>query len=224
MPFRRDRIDKGGGLLLYLQEHIPCKHLQVTLEAHIDAIFVEINLKKRKWLLICGYNPAKKHISTFVSCIENKLNELCKKHENIIRIIIIIMMGDFNSKIGEEDMDIFCNTYNFKNLVKEPACFKSIENPNCVDLILSNKSLYFQHTLVIETGLSDFHKLTVTKMKSTFQKQHPKILNYRNYKCFNNGNFGDELQYEIEQRGGKTMGCILNKHAPRKKRLVRANL
>ena len=90
MPFRRDRTDKGGGLLLYLQEHIPCKQLQVTLESHIEAIFVEINLKKRKWLLICGYNPAKNNISTFLSIIENKLNELCKKYENII------MMGDLN--------------------------------------------------------------------------------------------------------------------------------
>ena len=98
-------------------------------------------------------------------------------------------MGDLNSEIGEDRMNIFCNTYNFKSLVKEPTCFKSIDNPSCVDLILTNKSLCFQHTSVIETGLSDFHKLTLTQMKYTFQKQQPKILNYRNYKFYNNGKF-----------------------------------
>ena len=58
--------------------------------------------------------------------------------------------------------------HNFKNLVKEPTCFKNIENPSCIDLILTNKPLYFQTTAVIETGISDFHKLTVTILKSSF--------------------------------------------------------
>ena len=146
-------------------------------------IFVEINLRRRKWLLICGYNPDKKEISNFLVAIENILNELCLKYENIL------LMGDLNSEINEERMAIFCNTYNFQSLVKRPPCFKSIENPSCVDLILTNKSLYFQHTSIIETGLSDFHKLTVTQMKAKFIKQKPKILNYRNYKFFNNDTF-----------------------------------
>ena len=83
----------------------------------------------------------------------------CLKYENILLIV------DLNSEINEERIDIFCN-YNFKNLVKEPTCFKNIGNPSCVDLILTNKSLYFQHTSVIETGLSDFHKQIVTQMKA----------------------------------------------------------
>ena len=225
-PFRKDRTDKGGGLLLYIGEHIPCRELKIDLESQIETIFVEINLKKRKWLLIGAYNPDKNKISIFLDFIESKLNELCIKYENII------LMGDLNSQISEDRMNIFCNTYNFKNLVKEPTCFKSIENPSCVDLILTNKSLYFQHTSVIETGLSDFHKLTLTQMKSTFKKQQPKILNYRNYKCFNNVKFREELLQVIDEKGGRSIGCeqfeslflsTLNKHAPQKKRYVRAN-
>ena len=65
--------------------------------------------------------------------------------------------------------------HNFKNLVKEPTCFKNTNNPTCIDLILTNKPSYFQTTTVIETGISDFHKLTVTVLKSSFRKQEPKI-------------------------------------------------
>ena len=111
----------------------------VTLELNIEAIFFEINFRKRKWLLIGGYNPDKAKICSFLNCIESKLNELCLKYENII------LMGDLNSEMSEERMKFFCNTYNFKCLVKEPTCFKSIDNPSCVDLILTNKSLCFQH-------------------------------------------------------------------------------
>ena len=141
-------------------------------------------------------------------------------------------MGDLNSEINEEGMGIFCNTYNLKSLVKEPTCFKSIENPSCVDLILTNKFLYFQHTSVIETGLSDFHKLTVTQMKAKFTKQKPKNLNNRNYKFFNNDTFQNDLLHQIHLKGDANIGrtqfeirflATLDKYAPQKKRLVMAN-
>ena len=140
------------------------------------------------------------------------------------------MKISYSWEVSGESMENVCNTYNFKGFVKEPTCFKSIENPSCVDLILSNKSLYFQHTSVIETGLSDFHKLTVTQMKATFHKQQPKILNYRNYKFFNNDLFVKDLLHVIHVKG-VNIGCklfedlfmdILNKHAPQKRRFVRA--
>ena len=126
--------------------------------------------------------------NTFLNIVGNSLNELCIKYENT-KII------DFNCEMSDEVMQNFCNTYNFKCLVKEATCFKNVHNPSCIDLILTNRPLSFQNTNVIETGLSDFHKLTLTVMKSTFQKQVPKIFHYRNYKRFDNTQ--NDLIYEI---------------------------
>ena len=224
VPFREDRDDKGGGLLLYVKEDIPCKIIPVNFMPKIEAIVLEINLKKRKWLLLGIYNPHKVMTTTFLSSLGKNLNEL--KYENII------ILGDFNSEMCEETMQIFCTTYNFKCLVKEATCFKSINSPSCIDLILTNKSLCFQKTAVVETGLSDFHRLTLIVMKSTFQKQVPKILSYRNYKSFNNTLFQNDLMYEISKIGLNNINCeqlenifmlTLNKHAPSKIRYVRAN-
>ena len=113
--------------------------------------------------------------------------------------------------------------------LKEPTCFKSIEKPSCIDLILNNKALCFQHTSVIGTGLSDFHMLTVTVFKSSFHKKEPKLFSYRKYKYFNNDNFRNDLLHQV---GLSNIGCEqleslftcnLNKHAPLKRRYVRAN-
>ena len=41
----------------------------------------------------------------------------------------------------------------------------------------------------MKTGLSDFHKMTVTVMKTTYEKLKPKIKNYRGYKNFCNDTF-----------------------------------
>ena len=57
-PFRLDRNQNGGGLLLYVHEGIPCKILsEYTPENSIENVFVEINLRSRKWLLSCSYSP-----------------------------------------------------------------------------------------------------------------------------------------------------------------------
>ena len=95
------------------------------------------------------------HLNT----ISRKLNELCLKYENFI------LIGDFNSEMTEESMQIFCDTYNLKSLVKEPICFKNVEKPSCIDLILTNTIKSFQNICVLETGLSDFHKLNSTTIK-----------------------------------------------------------
>ena len=57
-----------------------------------------------------------------------------------------------------------------KRLKKGALCFKNPNNPSCIDLFLTNTMRSFQETQLFETGLSDFHKLVVTVLKSTFPK------------------------------------------------------
>ena len=49
-----------------------------------------------------------------------------------------------------------------------------------------NRPSYFQHSKVFETGLSDFHLLTITEFKTSFQKREPKIIKCRDYKNSDN--------------------------------------
>ena len=50
--------------------------------------------------------------------------------------------------------------------------------------MLTNSHISFQNSSAIETGLSDFHKMIVTILKTCFQKKEPKIIQYRDYKTF----------------------------------------
>ena len=47
----------------------------------------------------------------------------------------------------------------------------------------------FQNAVTVETGLSDFHKITITIMKTFLKKKKPKIISYRDYKIFSNISF-----------------------------------
>ena len=137
-------------------------------------------------------------------------------------------MGDFNVSMDDKFMTNFCKLNDLSSLIDKPTCYKNFDRPKCIDLILTNKPSYFQHSNLFETGLSNFHLLTVTEFKMGFQKLKPLVINYRNYKNFNN----DRFQADIKTCGfdtkdinsfKETILSVFNKYAPFKKKYIRAN-
>ena len=82
-----------------------------------------------------------------------------------------MVIGDLNAGVNLECMKCFCETYDLNSLIKVPTCYKNPEKPLCIDLLLTNRPKTFQS----ETGLTDFHKMTVTVMKTTFEKFKPRV-------------------------------------------------
>ena len=65
-PFRLDRNGYGGGVMIYVREGIPCKILDKhSTPEKFEGICLEVNIRKRKWLLFGGYNPSKDMSSIF---------------------------------------------------------------------------------------------------------------------------------------------------------------
>ena len=89
-----------------------------------------------------------------------------------------ITLGDFNIEEKQEEIKMFMELYQLKNLIKEPTCFKS-DYPKFIDLIITNRPSSFQSSGMIETGLSDFHSMIVTILKGGFIIRGPKIILYR---------------------------------------------
>ena len=98
-------------------------------------------------------------------------------------------MRDFNAAVCNPSMTSFCTLFKLKNIAKEPTCYKNPENPSCIDLFLTNCPRSSHNTCLYEAGLSDFHKLVVTILQTSFEPLPPKIIKYRNYKCFDEKKF-----------------------------------
>ena len=57
-PFRFDRNSSGDRVLLYIREDIPFREIKLHRHPHdIEGIFVEVNLRKTKWLPFATYHP-----------------------------------------------------------------------------------------------------------------------------------------------------------------------
>ena len=89
--------------------------------------------------------------------------------------------------------------YTFKNLLDKSTCYKNPTKHSCVDLILTNRLRSLQNSCTFKAGLSDLHKMTLTVLKSFFAKQKPWVLNYHNYKFFNNTLSGDQVLNKLRK-------------------------
>ena len=96
--YRLDRNSNGGGILLYVREDIPST-LQST-ELLIQCFCIEINIRKKNWLLVCTYNPNKILISNHLNEIDKNLDNYFSKYDSII------LLGDFNSEPTESEISV----------------------------------------------------------------------------------------------------------------------
>ena len=226
-PYRLDGDAQGGGIMLFIREDIPSKLLAVE-DFPTEWFYIEINLRKKKWLLCCSYNPKKSNIRAHLECLNKRLALHLLKYEHFI------VLGDFNVCVEDSSMSEFCDMYNLKSLIREPTCYKNSENPSCIDLILTNRPCSFQNSYVFETGLSDFHMMTVTVMKMHFQKLQPRVINYRDCKHFQNETFREDLLFRLSKLNirnndygftGFIETCMetVNQYAPCKQKQVQGN-
>ena len=87
--------------------------------------------------------------------------------------------------------------------------------------------------MVLETGLSDFHKMSATVMKMYYTKQKPSIVHYRKFKNVCNDFFIKDTELLLSKLCDQqnvpfkilkeSVNITLGKHVPLKKRYVRAN-
>ena len=90
-PFRLDRNSAGGGLLIYIRTDIPCKQLNnYNLPDTIEGIFIEINLRKSKWLLLGTYHPPSQNDNFYFNNIALALDI----HKSMIKFcwLVILML------------------------------------------------------------------------------------------------------------------------------------
>ena len=182
--------------MFFIRDNIPFRLLKSgNLPFNTEALFIEINLHKKKWLMCCGYNPNKSLINKFTHDIGKVLDSFIGNYDNFL------IVGGLNSEITKSSRHGFCNSYNLHSLCHKSTYYKNPEKPSCIDLFLTNSPKSFQNTQTIETGLSDFHKLGVIILKMYSPNNQPKFITYRDYKNFGNSRFSEELLSEIKKLG-----------------------
>ena len=98
---RFSRNGRGGGILLYIREDIPARLGTTSLPKDFEGFFVELNLRKKKILMYCSYNPAKSNISSHFSIVGRSFDSYISSYDNFL------VIRDLNSEISEMAMSEF---------------------------------------------------------------------------------------------------------------------
>ena len=98
---------------------------------------MEINLRRKKWLLVCKYNPLKTLVKDCLECISKEIDSFSTNYDNVL------LLGDFNSEPTEET---FYQLHNLKRLLHEPTYYKNLNKSSCIDLVITNRPKSFQNS------------------------------------------------------------------------------
>ena len=132
IPYRLDRNRNGDGLIIYVREDITSKMLtKHRFPDDTEALFVEINFRKCKWLLCRLYHPPHQSDQYLLENSDNAL-DVYSTYEKVS------ITGDFNAQEGEKCLDTFSYQHQLKSLNKKATCYK-----NRIDLKLTYTPLAF---------------------------------------------------------------------------------
>ena len=155
----------------------------------------------------------------------NSISDMLDYYSNYYEYKVIL--EDFNINPVKPEMNTFLNKENLTNLIKENTGFKGAGS--CIDLILTDSKYSFQYYSSKETGLSDHHLLIFSMMKTKLALEEPKRLVYRNFKSFNGDYIEEDLssQFDLNNKDNAVFEdnfiYVLNKHAPKKTKILRGN-
>ena len=219
--------------MLYARKGVICNRVPILETPSLELLCSELIVNKKKWIVYSIYRPPdSSNMDAFFSDLSITLNSALDKYDNII------VMGDINiDTLNKQDTGYsrivsFCDVFGLSNLVTAKTCFTK-NSSSSIDVILTNLPRCFQKTSVFETGISDYHGLVMTVMKSHLPRLKPKVINYRSYKKFDEKKFLSDVKlakFDVgkdPKQAYDNLVCIfrklVDKHAPLKTKVLRGN-
>ena len=144
-PFRRDRVGKmGGGVVVFVKDHINGKHRPDLQIENLECIWLEIKIKNKKYLYGTFYIPPNSNLQTWDELDQSIDLALNNTHD-------IIITGDFNinqlSDNHRNKISSLLTQYSFQQLITEPT-YMTEHSSSLLDLVMVNNPTSVLYTEV----------------------------------------------------------------------------
>ena len=228
--YRQDRNDRGGGIMLYVNDSLPHR---VWGDVHkgIDYFIIEICVCRKKWYFIYLYRPP----IVLESILTAFLHDICERY--IDKGEVFVAFGDLNCNLidGDSGLSDLCEVFSMKNIVTCPTCFKGAAG-SLVDVFLTNRPKCFSGFFNVDLGISDYHNCIGVASRMHAPVKIKRNITYRTMKKFNEAKFLEDLnKIHIQSCNDseniddcywayeKSLLDVVNKHAPLKSKCIQGN-
>ena len=134
-PYRKDRQDHYGGVIVYVKQNIPCKRRHDLEINGIECIWLELKLKSKTVLFSVIYRPPNS-TSDVTNDIERSIDLAVDTN-----ISTILITGDLNLNYlenqGRLKLNSLFNQYNLCQIVQEPTHFTETSS-SLIDLFYTS--------------------------------------------------------------------------------------
>ena len=152
---RLDRNIHGGGLICYVKETIPHKNRPdiANNQNGIESIVIQVKMQHKNIFFLHVYRPPNVNVIHLNSALEIMLSKCFSESDSVV------VIGDLNVNfiLNPNQLSNICDSYDLKQIIKNPTCFKSVSNPTLLDVILTNIPRSIKQSINISVGISDFH-------------------------------------------------------------------
>ena len=194
---RRDRDCVGGGVAVYVAEHLNYNRLKdprdLLPDIDVESIWFELSLPKTKKILIGAvYKPPDSNASTFTESLEKILSNFTTNETETI------LLGDFNFNYmapnsATKNFKRLTNLYQLKQLITKPTRITE-DSRTLIDLSLTSRPELYE-TSVIPVGYSDHCAIVGIRKLHRVKPPPPRLVDIRNYKNYDTALFKDDLQH-----------------------------
>ena len=121
-PFRKDRDEYGGGLMIFVRNYIITRRLHDFEPKDLKCICIELTLSKKKWVIFSVYRPQSENVSGFFDKLANSIDRAISTYDNVV------IMGDININTQDHQSQCinrlfqFCDIFGLQNLIKSITC------------------------------------------------------------------------------------------------------
>ena len=194
--FRKDRDRHGGGVLIYVHEHLSSKKLAHLAHKDFESLWVEIKIKSSHSIFVnTTYRPPRhgkdiEQITNLCSYFEKCFQSLPGKNSEIF------ILGDLNCNLLKRNtlctiLKEFMASSHLSQLIRTPTRVTP-SSSTLIDIIMTN-SPCVRLAGVFEIGISD-HDLIYVIRKSGKKRGGHKSITKRSFKNFNDINFLSSLR------------------------------
>ena len=236
LPFRKDNhTNCGGGILVYVKDHIMAKRREDLESNDIACLWLEISPSKGKSFLLGSLyrNPTERveWMDRFEQFFENVLNEGKE----------IILLGDFNKDLlnpnAHREWLVLTESLGLSQLVTQPTRVTT-NTSTLIDHIYSSHEDNLSKESVCKIGISDhFAVVCNRKLNSSYKNNSHKSITYGSFKRFEENNFLNDLAvlpWDSIERYANIDDALealyslfvetINKHAPIKKHRIKKDI
>ena len=125
IPYRKDRTNHGGGILVYINSNLLHKRISELNVFWEETLWVEIKINNQQYLLGTFYSPKPKD-QDFFEALDRNIEKAMEVSENII------ILGDLNEElldINYRNLRDILLLNSFQNIVSEPTRGRALLDP-----------------------------------------------------------------------------------------------